>query len=243
MNREFLLDLDQSGARRTFSDNPIEVRASQEGDTLVWDGYGSVTAYSYPVYGGPETGGWNETIQRGAYKRTLHNNADVSFLINHEGMSLARTRSGTLTLMEDQKGLRNVAELDLRQSAVADLAIANERGDVNEQSIGFRVGADQWTDENGEPSNRMIGTERLITEVNMHKGDVSAVNYGANDAAQGGFRDIDKALAELRAGKALTDEQRRMIRELAQAIEESTTEPEIPPEAELMFQHWNLIKA
>jgi HK97 family phage prohead protease len=224
MNRNFFLDLDSARARRTSSDRPIEVRASQSGDTLIWDGYGSVTNHSYSVFGGPPYG-WDETVQRGAYKRTLLNNADVSFLINHEGMSLARTRSGTLTLDEDDIGLRNVVELDMRQNAVNDLAIANERGDVNEQSIGFRVVGDEWFDENGEPSNRMVGTKRNITEINMNKGDVSAVNYGANDAASGGFRDLDVALSELRSGKALTDDQRSLIRSFAAAIDDTT-----PPE-------------
>lgn len=244
MNREFFLDLDSARAHRAVptSERPIEVRASESGDKLTWDGYGSVTGHSYSVFGGPPYG-WNETVQRGSFKRTLLNNADVSFLINHEGISLARTRSGTLTLMEDDIGLRNVAELDMRMSAVNDLAVANERGDVNEQSIGFRVVADEWTDENGEPSNRMVGTERAITEINMNKGDVSAVNYGANDAAGGGFRDLDIALSELRAGKALSDEQRALIRSLADAIAETTTPDEPPPELEIFERLWALRKS
>lgn len=243
MNREFFLDLDSARAHRTLSieARPIEVRTSQTGDTLFWDGYASVTNRAYTVFGGPPYG-WNETVQRGAFKRTLLNNADVSFLINHEGMSLARTRSGTLTLMEDETGLRNVAELDMRQNAVRDLAVANERGDVNEQSFGFRVVADEWFDENGEPSNRQVGTERTITEINMNKGDVSAVNYGANDAAGGGFRDLDIALSELRAGKALNDQQRALIRSLADAIAETTKPDEPPRELEMLAQLWDLRK-
>ncbi len=228
MNRAFFLDVDATRTFRTCTEQPIEVRASQEGDTLIWDGHASVTDFGYSVYGGAPFG-WEERVQPGAFKRTLLNNADVSFLINHEGMSLARTRSGTLTLMEDETGLRNVAELDMRQRAVNDLAIANERGDVNEQSIGFRVVADEWFDDDDAPSNRQVGTKRLITEINLNKGDVSAVNYGANDAASGGFRDLDVAFAEMRAGKALTDEQRQLIRSFAAAIDQTTPpEPQIP---------------
>lgn len=225
MQRDTLLGLDADRTRRTFADLPIEVRTSQSGDKLIWDGYASVTGHSYPVFGGPPYG-WNETIRAGAWKRTLANRADFSFLINHEGMSLARTRSGTLTATEDERGFRNVAELDMRQSPVRDLAVANERGDVNEQSFGFRVDKDEWLDERGEPSNAQVGTERHITEINMNKGDVSAVNYGANDAAAGGFRDIDVALAELRSGKRLNDEQRQLIRSLAVVLDEDPEELE-----------------
>lgn len=228
MNRAFFLEVESARTMRVCDGQPIEVRASQAGDKLIWDGHASVSDYGYSVYGGAPFG-WEEKVQRGSFKRTLLNNADVSFLVNHEGMSLARTRSGTLTLMEDEIGLRNVAELDMRQHAVNDLAIANERGDINEQSIGFRVVADEWFDEDDAPSNRMVGTKRLITEINLNKGDVSAVNYGANDAAGGGFRRLDVAFAELRAGKPLTDEQRALIRSFAAAVDESTpAEPGVP---------------
>lgn len=222
MNRAFFLEVESARTMRVCDTQPIEVRASQTSDnTLLWDGHASVSDYSYTVYGGAPFG-WAEKVQRGAYKRTLLNNADVSFLVNHEGMSLARTRSGTLTLLEDETGLRNVAELDMRQNAVNDLAIANERGDVNEQSMGFRVVADEWFDEDDAPSNRNVGTKRLITEINLNKGDVSAVNYGANDAAGGGFRTLDRAFAELRAGKPLTDDQRSLLRSFAAAVDETT---------------------
>lgn len=225
MNRGFFLEVDAARTFRVCTEQPIEVRASTTGDTLVWDGHASVTSHGYEVYGGAPFG-WEEKVQRGAFKRTLLNNADVSFLINHEGMALARTRSGTLTLMEDDIGLRNVAELDMRQNAVNDLAIANERGDVNEQSIGFRVVGEEWFDDDDAPSNRNVGTKRLITEINLNKGDVSAVNYGANDAAGGGFRELDVAFAELRAGKALSDDQRSLLRSFAAAVEQ--TEPKVP---------------
>jgi HK97 family phage prohead protease len=170
------------------------------------------------VYGGPPFG-WNETINQGAFKRTLRNGADVAFLINHEGMTLARTKSGTLDLTEDKTGLRTVARLDARMNIVNDLQIAVERGDVDEMSFAFRVVKDEWFDQNGDPSNDMVGTERRISEINMDHGDVSAVNYGANPATSGGFRyrNIDAALAELRSG-TLRDEYRELIADFAKLL-------------------------
>jgi hypothetical protein len=72
---------------------------------------------------------------------------------------------------------------------------------MTEQSIGFKIVKDEWLTEDGEPADQTSGTHRRILEVNMNKGDVSAVNYGANANTSGGFR----ALAELRDGR-LTDD-------------------------------------
>lgn len=227
MNRTEILHLEGGLARRMVATEPVEFRANEEGG-LRFAGYASVTNYQYTVYGGPPYG-WNETIARGAFKKTLAEDADVNFLINHEGISLARTKSGTLTLLEDKVGLRALADLDPENPDVIRLRSAISRGDVDEMSFGFRVTRDEWLDDEGQPSNEMLGTERRITEVNLNKGDVSAVNYGANDATSGAFRDIDRALAELRCGHALTDEQRKLIRSLAEAIEETTPpEPQVP---------------
>ena len=202
MNRSDLLALDLSGTRRAWSERPTELRASSDGNSLIFDGYASVVDNSYPVFGGPPYG-WNETVVPGAFKRTLQNNADVAFLVNHEGLTLARTKSGTLSLSEDPTGLRAVAHLDPNSNAVNDLRSAIQRGDVDEMSFGFRVTKDDWFDEEGRTSNRETGTERRITEINLNHGDVSAVNYGANPNTFGGFRGLDVALAELRAGHGL----------------------------------------
>ena len=48
-------------------------------------------------------GQWMERIAPGAFTNAIGRD-DVTFLINHEGLPLARTRSGTLELFEDQRG-------------------------------------------------------------------------------------------------------------------------------------------
>ena len=248
MNRIELLTLEQSRAYRNVTwaeqadvadeerlvkvDRP-EIRASKDGQTLTYFGHAAVTENEYKVYGGPPFG-WVETMARGAFKRTLLNNADVAFLVNHEGLTLARTKSGTLTLDEDSTGLRTLAELDPSSNSVNDLRSAVDRGDIDEMSFAFRVVADEWTDDDGQPDSPATGTHRRVLEVNLNKGDVSAVNYGANPATSGGFRDLDRALAELRAGKALTDEQRAMVRSFAQGLDDLA--PEAPQEMVLMLQ-------
>ncbi len=250
MNREFYLNLESARAFRNAtwapSDtetrlmvvDPPEMRTSKDGTKLTYFGHAFVTEFEYDVYGGAPYG-WTEVIARGAAKRTLLNRADVNFLTNHAGLSMSRTKSGTMTLDEDPTGLRTVAEMNPQRNDVNDLYHAVTDGDVDEMSFGFRVVADAWTDDNGEPSDRMAGTNRRILEVNLNHGDVSAVNYGANPATSGGFRGIDRALAELRAGKALSDEDRALVRDFARGLDETTVEPVVPTEILGYSQLWD----
>lgn len=218
MNRSDLIGIETDATRRRIT-APFELRKDSSSSGLTFRGYASTTETEYPVFGGTFPG-WMETMASGSFKKTLRENADVAFLINHDGMTLARTKSGTMSLREDTAGLAVTANLDPRQNVVNDLYVASERGDIDEMSFAFRVTRDEWTDADGKPSNEYEGVKRRITEVNLNKGDVSAVNYGANDTTSGGFRDVEMALAELRDGRDLTDKQREVIRGLARAVGE-----------------------
>lgn len=214
MNRTDILDLERSNARRRIT-APFSLRKS-EGPTggLTFDGYAFTTEQEYPVHGGTFPG-WMETMAAGSSRKTLRENADVAFLVNHGGLTLARTKSGTMKLNEDKVGLHTVASMDPRMNAVNDLYVASERGDIDEMSFAFRVTREEWTDDEGAPSTEWDGTHRRITEVNLNKGDVSAVNYGANDNTSGGFRALELAVAELRDGRALNDTQRALLARIA----------------------------
>jgi HK97 family phage prohead protease len=238
MKRTDLMGIEREATRRRLT-APFELRKdSSAGGQLTFRGYASTTETDYPVFGGSYPG-WQETIVRGAFKKTLRENADVSFLINHEGMTLARTKSGTMQLREDNRGLAVTATLDPSMNAVNDLYKASQRGDIDEMSFAFRVTRDEWFDDAGNRSNEQDGTKRRILEVNLNKGDVSAVNYGANDTTSGGFRDVELALAELRDGREISDGQRDVIRRLARAIGEA---PEQRATAENLDQFANYFK-
>lgn len=144
------------------------------GSELHYTGYATVTNLDYRME--DMLGPWTERILAGAFKRTLAENPDVNFLINHEGMALARTKPGTLVLVEDGTGLYAEARLDPMNPQVIALRSAIERGDIDEMSFAFRVTAQEWNSDY---------TDRAITEVNLHHGDVSAVNYGANPHTAG----------------------------------------------------------
>jgi HK97 family phage prohead protease len=120
-----------------------------------------------------------EVCGAGACTRTLANNPDVPFLIGHDsgGISLARTKSGTLQLSQDDHGLyTQVPDLDGRSPLVQSLASAIDRGDMDEMSLAFVCRQQQWSPDY---------TERRVLEMDIHRGDVSIVCLAANPATAG----------------------------------------------------------
>jgi hypothetical protein len=113
-----------------------------------------------------DLGKFRERIQRGAFKNVLDN--DVRFLLNHDGLTLARTTNGTLKLREDATGLHYTAELN-DTTAGRDLYAAIKRGDISQSSFAFTIDRQSWSDDNSTRTVEQVG--RLL--------DVSAVVYPA----------------------------------------------------------------
>jgi HK97 family phage prohead protease len=130
---------------------------------------GSPVIYGTPYEVWDQFGSFTEVVQAGAVKAILAT-ADCRFLYDHKGLTLARTTSGTLTLTDTPASLNCVATLDPRQTVAADLALAVGRGDVREMSVGFIVGADEWSSD---------FSHRLITRFGELL-DVSAVAFPAS---------------------------------------------------------------
>lgn len=97
-----------------------------------------------------------ETIARGAFAASLKSRGDVLALIDHDpGRVLARTRSGTLRLAEDTRGL--AFDLDVPDtSAGRDVLALAERGDLGGMSFGFTA-----VDEHREGSMRELRAVEL----------------------------------------------------------------------------------
>ena len=191
-----------------------ERRAADGGELIRVEGQASVFNAPYEVYGGPQFGGWIEQVAPGAATETLSDRPDVVWLINHAGLPIARTTSGTLQLRQSDTGLDVGSYLDRRSSAVNDLLIAMERGDVNEMSFGFRVprGGDVWSAHPDFPDDDQ--SLRTITEFNLNRGDVSSVTYGANPATDSGI--VRSAAGIIRAIDRLD---RRELAEVVAAVE------------------------
>lgn len=169
----------------------IESRVNADG-TFHVSGYATTWDTWYDVAGGPPFG-WSESIARGAATKSLAERDDVRFLINHEGLPLARTQSKTMTLEADDLGLRvECPALDLSNPTAQELRSALERGDVDQMSFAFMAMRQEWNADY---------TERLITEVRLF--DVSAVTYPANPATIIGLRSAPAQTESTRGGMSL----------------------------------------
>jgi HK97 family phage prohead protease len=117
--------------------------------------------------------GWfREIIKPGAFTRSLREKADVRMLINHDAnMILGRTASGTLTLREDEVGLKFRCELPDTTYA-RDLRESIGRGDISQCSFGFIIRKQAWTQEDDEGD-----TLRELMDVDLF--DTSAVTFPA----------------------------------------------------------------
>jgi HK97 family phage prohead protease len=232
---------------RLYRLDDLEIRAAKDpGGAVDLTGYASVFDHGYDMFGGPPFPGWTEYVKPGAFKRTLRNKADVQLLVNHEGMPLARTKSGTMALAEDDTGLHVDAQLEPTDPDVQRLVPKMRRRDLDEMSFAFRVVKDAWFNEDGEAREAWDedAVVRHLLEVSIHKGDVSVVNYGANDGTSTQLLDIDRALVELRAGRSLDPGARAaVVARLGPDPTNSPVEPEREPHLETPAETLSLATA
>jgi HK97 family phage prohead protease len=122
---------------------------------------GSPVVYgqSYQVF--DRWGSFIETVKSGALTAILPT-CDTRFFYNHDGLTLARTTSGTLVLTDTPQSLNCTATLDHRQTAASDLVLAIGRGDINQMSVSFLVGDDVW---DADFENRIITSFAELLDV------------------------------------------------------------------------------
>lgn len=188
--------------RRAYAIRDLEVRAADAATGAIpVSGYAAVFDSRSVVMWDWWEGSFVEEVSAGAFTRTLQNNADVRFLINHDqNLVLGRTRSGTLRLTEDEVGLR--IDADMAPTTYAqDLAITMGRGDVSQMSFMFRTIKDEWAEtEDGMPLRRLL---------EVHLLDTSIVTFPAYEATEAGLRSMqfpDEASLEAFLQDVLTRE-------------------------------------
>lgn len=183
--------------RRTYIVQDVEARQAEDG-VMRLSGYAAVfNDASVPLP-------FKERIAPGAFRKTLSESPDVRLLINHEGLPLARTKNGTLTLTEDDRGLRFDAELADTQEA-RDIYTLVQRGDVDQMSFAFRVIRQNWSKDK---------SERTLTEVSLADGDVSVVTYPAYPTTTVEARKkIADALDAIKEGRKLDEDSIKALRD------------------------------
>ena len=175
--------------RETRVTDAMALRAEDDGDGLTLRGYATVFDADYEIT--DALGTYTERVAAGAFTRTLEHGADVRLLVNHDGLPLARTKSGTLSLAQDDVGLLCEARLDAASPLVRSVKSAMDRGDADQMSFAFRVVKQEWADDY---------TDRTIREAQLF--DVSVVTFPANPATSVSLR----AAASLRGVDDLPDD-------------------------------------
>ena len=137
-------------------------------------------------------GGFREIIHKGAFDEVLDD--DVRALFNHDSnLILGRTKSGTLSISVDERGL--VYRYDSPNTTYAqDLLISLERGDVSQSSFGFRVAnvdGSEWEEdeETGALTRHIKKFSRLF--------DVSPVTFPAYPSTDVAKRSLEDWKEEL----------------------------------------------
>jgi HK97 family phage prohead protease len=137
------------------------------------EGYATIYDRGYEMW--DMAGPYMEVVDPHSLDRSLSQTPDVAFLVNHLGVAMARSRSRsgnpTLILRSDTTGMGIQAWLNAERQDVKDLASAIDDEIVDEMSFAFRIEDHVWDEDY---------TQLTLKQLNINRGDVSAVNFGAN---------------------------------------------------------------
>jgi HK97 family phage prohead protease len=156
-----------------FTKGGVELR--QDSKTPVISGYAAVFSPAHSE----DLGGFVEELDPHCFDETIK--GDIRGLYNHDkNQCLGRTKSGTMRLSLDAKGL--FYEIDVPDTQVGrDLVTSMKRGDVDSSSFGFVCQEDRW-DTNSTPA------VRTLLKVDLF--DCSVVQYPAYSDATSQVRSM-----------------------------------------------------
>jgi HK97 family phage prohead protease len=206
----------------------FELRELEGSDGMTFEGYASVFNSE-----SEDLGGFRERVAPGAFRRSLRSRNDIKLLWNHDtGSVLGSTRAGTLTLLEDDRGLKVRAVLP-NTTLGRDTAELIRRGDVDSMSFGFSVIKDTWDD---------TGTNRTLDAVRLHEVSMVAFPAYAGTAGTTVMRGLDKvakranvdadeladALFKLEEGAELSVDEATMLSRVVDELKPATDEAAEP---------------
>ncbi len=186
----------------------LEIRKEKDTGELTIEG--APIVYGKPYVVRDHLGEFEERMHPGCATQLLKRGVDCRLLLNHEGMPMARTTSGTLDLWDTPSEMRMKAKLDARQQLATDFAIAIERRDISQMSVGMVVGNDKWGQSGGTETRDVYALKDLL--------DVSGVTYPCSPTTN-----IEMAL---RAALEVPVESRARLRNLEVALRAGTITPD-----------------
>lgn len=182
---------DARGVAVVRSAMSIRALSDAVGSPLHFNGLASATGRGYQMW--DMFGPYTESVDPGSFEHTLAQpDLDVPLVLAHDSLRrIARTTNGSLTLSETDDGLDvDAPNLDPRDVDVAYITPKIEAGLVDEMSFAFRIDQGQWSPD---------FTEYHIQQVDLQRGDVAIVGYGANPYTSASFRKVVDKLEHKRS--------------------------------------------
>lgn len=159
-------------------------------------GVASVTETPYDMW--DVYGEYREVVAQGAFGESLARaDLDVPLVLGHDQLRrLARTTSPTcrLRLSETSDGLDVEADVDPTEADTAYILGKLERGLLDEMSFAFEIVSGVWSPDY---------SEYRIQRVDLHRGDVAIVGWGANPATSVVEEDVAPDVPPVRGASAL----------------------------------------
>lgn len=181
-----------------------EFTTREDGERPHIEGYFAVFNSNYEI--APQM---SESIKSGAFSRTLPG-SDVRALTNHDTtLVLGRTKAGTLTLREDERGLWGDVTINPNDGDAMNLYERVKRGDVDQCSFGFEIVSEE-TDFRDDGS-----VHWTITDVNLY--EVSVCTFPAYEATSVSARTAQKADLESRRLTAWKERMKGVLRHGAES--------------------------
>jgi HK97 family phage prohead protease len=196
--------------------NSVDFEVRAEGDGMTFTGYASV--FNSPS---EDLGGFVEYVAPGAFKRSLQSRNEVKLLWNHDsGEPLASLRGGTMSLVEDERGLKVTAQLP-QTSRGRDVAELLRTKVIDSMSFGFNVIKDSWSRD---------GQTRTLESVRLF--EVSVVSFPAYEATTAQVRSaqtinpdqLADALLKLESGEELDEANATLITDVVNKLK---AQPEV----------------
>ena len=166
--------------RRTITLKELRVVDTdlEPGNDPAIEGYASVFESWSEELGGNSP--FRERVVKGAFEETIQKD-DIRALFNHDpNYVLGRNVAGTLTLEEDEKGLK-VRIIPPNTQWAKDLLVSIKRGDITQMSFGFTVILDRWTYEDNIDVRELLKVKLF---------DVSPVTFPAYSQTECGVRSM-----------------------------------------------------
>ncbi|MEQ6855290.1 HK97 family phage prohead protease [Lysinibacillus capsici] len=187
---------------RTLDIQGLQTRSQGDSESNVIEGYAAVFNSPTDIWGM-----FTEIIAPGAFADAIASNDDIRALFNHDWNNvLGRTKSGTLRLSEDARGLK--FEVDLPNTTLArDLSESLKRGDISQCSFGFVPTSETWDYEPEIPV-------RTINTVELH--EISVVSIPA-------YEDTEVSLRSKEANKSI-ELRLKLIQKINSVLEENKHE-------------------